>query len=129
MKTSSSPSSHPIYIIEDDPDFASCISRYIQKSCKNTTPLIFHNVIDAIQSIDTIFPSLIFLDILLTGPDGFTLLNELASYPDTARIPIVIISSLNLQNQDLSSYGVIATLRKDSLTPQEVIKYAKQYSH
>lgn len=128
MKTSSSPSPHSIYIIEDDPDFASCIARYIKKS-NIMSPLIFHNVIDAIQSIDTSFPSLIFLDILLTGPDGFTLLNELASYPDTARIPIVIISSLNLQNQDLSSYGVIATLRKDSLTPQEVIKYAKQYSH
>ena len=118
-----------IYIIEDDLDFAGCISRYAARADRSAKISIFHNVIDAIQSIDTDFPDLIFLDILLTGPDGFTLLNELASYPDTARIPIVIVSSLDLRGQDLSSYGVIATLRKDSLTPQEVIKYAKQYSH
>ena len=114
-----------IFIIEDDPIFASCLKRY----CEKEEVKIFSNIIDAINELDENFPDLIFLDILLTGPDGFTLLNELASYPDTSKIPIVIISSLNLENQDLSSYGVIATLRKDSLTPQEVIKYAKQYSH
>lgn len=118
-----------IYIVEDDPDFASCISRYAQKSVDDAKVFVFHNVIDAIHSIDTDFPDLIFLDILLTGPDGFTLLNELASYPDTARIPIVIISSLNLQNQDLSIYGVVATLHKDSLTPKEVIEHVRKYSH
>ena len=31
----------------------------------------------------------IFLDILLPGADGFTFLNELTSYPDTAKIPII----------------------------------------
>ena len=118
-----------IYIVEDDPDFASCILRYAARADRSATLSIFHNVIDAIQSIDTDFPDLIFLDILLTGPDGFTLLNELASYPDTARIPIVIISSLNLQNQDLSSYGVVATLHKDSLMPKEIIENVRKYSH
>ena len=118
-----------IYIIEDDQDFSSCISRYISKSVSTARIFSFSNVIDAIQSIDEYFPDLIFLDVLLTGPDGFTLLNELASYPDTARIPIVIISSIDFKGQDLSSYGVVATLNKDNLTPQEVIKYAKQYSH
>ena len=44
---------------------------------------------------------MIFLDILLTGPDGFTFLNELISYSDTAKIPIVIVSSLDFSGKDL----------------------------
>lgn len=122
-------STHNIYILEDDATFASCIARYIRKSDLDAEVFIYNNVIDAISAIDTHFPSLIFLDVLLTGPDGFTLLNELASYSDTSRIPIIIISSIDFAGQDLSSYGVVATLNKDSLTPKEVISYARTYTH
>ena len=79
--------------------------------------------------IDKDFPNLIFLDILLTGPDGFTFLNELASYSDTSKIPVVVISSLNLKGKDLSDYGVVGVLNKDTLTPKEVENYVKRYSH
>ena len=114
-----------IFIIEDDLTFASCLRKY----CKNKETKIFSNVIEAINDLDENFPDLIFLDILLTGPDGFTLLNELASYPDTAKIPIVIVSSIDFQDKDLSSYGVVATLNKETLTPKEIEKYVKRYSH
>lgn len=113
-----------IYIIEDDPEFAECLARY----CDCPTR-IFSDVLEAISALDSDFPCLIFLDILLTGPDGFTLLNELASYEDTARIPIVIVSSLDFSGKDLSSYGVVATLKKEELTPKEIKKYATRYSH
>ena len=114
-----------IYIIEDDLNFAKCIERY----CKNNETKIFSNAIEAMSSIDKNFPDLIFLDILLTGPDGFTFLNEIVSYEDTEKIPIVIISSLDLEKKDLSIYGVVGTLNKDTLTPKEVEKYVTRYSH
>lgn len=114
-----------IYIIEDDPTFAKCL----KKSCEGRKTLIFSNCIDAIASIDESPPSLIFLDILLTGPDGFTLLNELVSYPDTSKIPIIIVSSLNFTGKDLSIYGVVGALNKETLTPKEIKSYAKRYSN
>lgn len=114
-----------IYIIEDDLDFAKCIKRY----CRDENSKIFSNAIEAMSQIDRDFPNLIFLDILLTGPDGFTFLNELASYSDTSKIPVVIISSLNLKGKDLSDYGVVGVLNKDTLTPKEVENYVKRYSH
>ena len=113
-----------IYIIEDDPIFSKCLERY----CRPKKTKIFSNAIEAINSIDTNFPDLIFLDILLTGPDGFTFLNELASYSDTAKIPIVIVSSLDLNNKDLSNYGVVGVLNKDTLIPKEVNNYVVRYS-
>lgn len=114
-----------IYVIEDDNTFAKCIERY----CRPNVTKTFNNVIDAINSIDESFPDLIFLDILLTGPDGFTFLNEIASYQDTSKIPIVIISSIKFNNQDLSSYGVVGILDKDIVTPKEIKTYVERYTH
>ena len=113
-----------IFIVEDDPFFAKCLERYCKKETR-----AFSNVVDAISAIDETFPDLIFLDILLTGPDGFTLLNELVSYSDTAKIPVVIVSSLDFKDKDLSIYGVVGTLNKDTITPKEVKAYVERYTN
>lgn len=114
-----------IYIIEDDEIMAECIAR----ACKEEKTKIFSNAIAAMDAISNKIPNLILLDILLTGPDGFTFLNELASYQDTAKIPIVIISSLDFRSQDLSNYGVVGALDKATMIPEDIEKYAKRYSH
>ena len=108
-----------IYVIEDDPVMAECI----MKACVRAGApdvRIFSDAVSAMQSFGAALPALIFLDILLTGPDGFTFLNELVSYEDTARIPVVIISSLDLAGQDLRSYGVVRVLDKAELTPADI---------
>lgn len=81
---------------------------------------IFPDAISALRAFDQALPDLILLDVLLSGPNGFTLLNELASYTDTAAIPVVIISSLNLNLCDLASYGVTAILDKSTMTPRDI---------
>ena len=100
---------------------AECIARAVKKETK-----VFSNAITAIEALNDEVPELIFLDILLDGPDGFTFLNELASYQDTAKIPIVIVTSLDVSNVDLSQYNVVGILSKDNMTPQEIKKYVDQ---
>ena len=114
-----------IYIIEDDVLMAECIA----EACKGYETKIFSNALAAMNAVAEKVPDLIFLDILLTGPDGFTFLNELISYEDTQKIPVVIISSLNFKNQDLSIYGVVGTLDKTTMLPEDIKDYAKRYSH
>ena len=113
-----------IYIIEDDEIMAECVAR----ACKTETK-IFENAIAAMDAVTEELPDLIFLDILLTGPDGFTFLNELVSYEDTAKIPVVVISSLNFKGQDLSPYGVVGILDKTTMLPEEIRAYAERYSN
>lgn len=108
-----------IYIIDDDQEMAECIKRAIRKVW-NYDVQIFTDAIAAMNSLDEKFPALIFLDILLNGPNGFTFLNELVSYTDTAKIPIVIVSSLNLAEINLSSYNIIKVLQKETMTPREI---------
>ena len=113
-----------IFVIEDDEIMAECIANSIGDDA-----MVFSNAIDAMQVIiDNKIPDMIFLDILLDGPDGFTFLNELVSYDDTARIPIVIISSLGFAGKNLSKYGVVGTLNKDTMRPEDVKEYVNEYT-
>lgn len=106
---------------------AECIALPCEKSGQSVQ--IFHNAISVMNALNDNFPDLIFLDILLTGPDGFTFLNELISYEDTSKIPIVIVSSLDFKNQDLSHYGVVKILDKATMTPDDIKKCIKDYCY
>ncbi|MBQ3296632.1 response regulator [Candidatus Saccharibacteria bacterium] len=114
-----------IYVIDDDEIMAGCIAR----ACEGVDAVrVFDNAIEAVQALDGAkLPNLIFLDILLTGPDGFTFLNELASYVDTAKVPVVVVSSLDFAGWDLRVYGVVEVLDKATMTPEEIRSYAEEY--
>ena len=113
-----------IFIIDDDIVMAKCIKR-----ASETEAMIFSNAIEAMECVSCGgIPDLIFLDILLDGPDGFTFLNEIVSYSDTREIPIVIVSSIDFRGKDLSSYGVVGILNKDEMSPGEIKDYVEKYA-
>lgn len=117
-----------VFIIEDDTMMGECLElatraglQKVQNHSKTEHNIEkFTNIFDVMSVINSHLPDLIILDILLSGPDGFTLLNELMTYHDTAQIPVIIVSSLDLSDQDLSSYGVICTLQKETMMPQQL---------
>ena len=115
----------PIFIIEDDPDFAEIYQKHLKRNFPEIPLQIFYNAIEANAAFSELseeeLPSLIILDILLTGPDGFTLLNELLSYPETSQIPVLLISSLNLGQMSLQAYNVHAILNKETFTPADFV--------
>lgn len=116
-----------VFIIEDDPIMADCLALAVQKA--GATPQIFPDAINAIDALDQNLPALILLDILLRGPDGFTLLNELASYPDTSAIPIIIVTSLDLSQQTLSHYNIKQVFNKTTMVPQELVTAIQEHLH
>ena len=125
-----------VFIIEDDVMMAECLElatlnglRKLQSSYPDKlatdnystyTVSKFTNIFDATQAINQSLPDLIILDILLSGPDGFSLLNELMTYNDTAAIPIMVVSSLDLSQQNLAHYGVVRVFQKETMTPLQL---------
>lgn len=87
----------------------------------------FTDVISAMAAFDQGLPDLILLDIMLSGPDGFTFLNELMSYSDTATIPVILITSLELRARNLEHYGVREILSKETLTPASLAAAVRRY--
>ncbi len=112
-----------IFVIDDDEIMARCIGRATGQTFRT-----FRDGIAAMQAIAAgELPTMIFMDVLLDGPDGFTLLNELVSYEDTAQIPVVLVSSLDLTHQKLVDYGVVRVLKKETMRPQEICALAEQF--
>ena len=118
-----------IFVIDDDEIFSSCIEKTIKSVETSLEVKKFKNAVEAISELSEPLPSLIFLDVLLPGPDGFTFLNEIASYVDTGRIPVVIVTSLDLPDFDLQLYGVVGILKKEQMLPEEIKSYVKRYSY
>lgn len=112
-----------IYIIDDDRMMAECVARAIKATQKNLVVRFFRNGIEAMAAIDEEVPELIFLDVLLDGPNGFTFLNELMSYSDTVKIPVVIVSGIAMKETNLKDYGVVGVLNKSTMKPEQIQKY------
>lgn len=110
------------YVIEDNEIMSELFSRYLRGI---TEVKVFHDAISAIQNISADAPDMIFLDVLLTGPDGFTFLNEIVSYEDTAKIPVVIVTSLDMKAEALKNYNVVKILKKESLIPDDLKDIAR----
>ncbi len=116
-----------IFVIDDDRLMAECVAKAVNQVGPKAQ--IFSNAIEAMNEISAgNLPAMIFLDILLTGPDGFTFLNEMISYNDTAKIPVVIVSSLRFSKKDLDSYGVVGVLNKETMRPEEIVQYVEKYA-
>lgn len=113
-----------IFVIDSDIEMAKCVAR----ACEGHDVKIFSDAVVAMQAISEKVPELIFLDVMLVGPDGFSLLNEMISYTDTAKVPVVIVSDLNFDKVDLNVYGVVGVLNKDMMTPAEVKEYVAKYA-
>lgn len=115
-----------IFIIDDDMVMARCVARACGKA--GFSSRIFGDAISAMGALSEGLPEMMFLDVMLTGPDGFTFLNEMISYSDTMKIPVVIISSLEFREEDLREYGVVGVLDKSKMTPEDVKGYAEKYA-
>lgn len=117
-----------VYVIEDDPTMADVIALAARSTVlfdengQETHPgvQVFNDAVEPMSEIDKALPDVILLDVLLSGPDGFTFLNELISYHDTAKIPVVLITSLDMSKHDLEHYGVFRTLNKAEMTPEDI---------
>ena len=77
----------------------------------------------AIDAINAQVPDVIILDVLLAGTTAFSLMNELQSYGDTAKVPIILCTNLaeQFEASKLSAYGVVRILDKTTMHPDDLV--------
>lgn len=105
-----------VLIVEDDPIWADLLQRYIDGLAKCKVVI---SGAQAIEAFDDWQPDALVLDMLLAGETGMALLNELKSYGDTAKLPVVVCSSVDINLGQLTPFGVKAVLNKNKMLPAE----------
>jgi DNA-binding response OmpR family regulator len=87
--------SHParILIVDDQPDICDMLAQVLAPDGYETESA--HNGRRALQAVRDHVPDLILLDVSMPDMDGYEVASALKANPDTARIPIIMVSALD----------------------------------
>jgi DNA-binding response OmpR family regulator len=86
-----SPMSARVLVVEDDPDIAELVVRYLDKAGYSTTRVSSGR--DALDSVRTKPPDLMVLDLMLPHVDGLEVCRLLRANEKTAAIPIIMLTA------------------------------------
>jgi len=81
----------------------------------------------AVEQVKLVKPDVVLLDLILPGINGFEVLEKTKSNPETAAIPVIILSNLG-QQEDIErglKLGAKDFLVKAHFTPQEIVNKLK----
>ncbi|BAJ63211.1 MULTISPECIES: pyridoxal-phosphate dependent enzyme [Anaerolinea] len=99
-----------ILIVDDNPDVRRLIRRILQSQGEYKL-YEATNGLEAIEMARRELPNLIILDLMMPEMDGFTVLNELKKSPETAEIPVIVVTAKELTpNEKDRLRGHIQTL-------------------
>ncbi|HEX7154111.1 MAG TPA: response regulator [Thermoanaerobaculia bacterium] len=88
----------PVLVIDDDPSARALTRAMLEKEGWAVTEA--EDGVTALKSMERERPSLIFLDLLMPGMDGFAFAAEVGRRPEWRSIPIVVVTSQDLTNGD-----------------------------
>jgi DNA-binding response OmpR family regulator len=87
----------PIMIVDDNQDFADSLKILLQVEGYRAVTLYSGD--DALKDIETINPSLLILDLIMPGIDGFAVVQRLRAQERWHNLPIVILSGADITNE------------------------------
>ncbi len=115
-----------VLIVEDDAFYLKIYKTKLEK--ENIAAELASNGDEAIKIIkEKGAPSLMLLDLIMPGKDGFQTLAELKASPEMKDIPVIVLSNLS-QEEDIKKImetGAIEYLVKSNTPIQEVINRLK----
>jgi threonine synthase len=88
-----------ILIVDDVPDARRLIRRILQ-SQGNYTIFEAANGFDAMDLTQQEYPDLIILDLMMPEIDGFAVLDALKANPETAPIPVIVVTAKELTSEE-----------------------------
>jgi signal transduction histidine kinase/CheY-like chemotaxis protein/uncharacterized protein YaaR (DUF327 family)/HAMP domain-containing protein len=87
----------PIMIVDDNQDFADSLKSLLE--VEGYRAIALYSGEDALKDIETINPSLLFLDLIMPGIDGFAVVQRLRSQERWHNLPIVVLSGAEITNE------------------------------
>ncbi len=78
-------------VVDDDPDTVTVLSRYLQR--EGFAPIEAMSGPQCLKLVAEFHVDVILLDLMMPGMDGFEVVRALKSNPETAEIPIIMITA------------------------------------
>ena len=116
-----------VLIVEDDPFYSSIYKTKVEK--EGIRSILVHDGAAAMTEVQKQKPSLIVLDLIMPGKDGFQVLEELKSHPNLKDIVILVLSNLS-QEEDIKrvmDMGATEYLIKSNIPLGDLIQKIKGY--
>src|SRR5919206_62556 len=82
----------PILVVDDNPDNAHIIRDYLE--AKGYPVTVTYNGDDAIKAFDQIKPSLVLLDVMMPGRDGWQVCREMKASPQGREVRVIMVTAL-----------------------------------
>ena len=119
-----------ILLIEDEPDILSLFKEQFESDGFE----VFHatNGKEGISSAAKNQPNFILLDLIMPEMNGATTLNHLKNQPETANIPVALLTVVpegvpeRISDPDLQK-KIVAYWKKEQYTPEQISKLVKDY--
>jgi len=115
-----------ILLIDDDPDIRQMMGLMLKKEGYEVETASRRE--EALELLGKEKPSLILLDVLLSGFDGRELCREIKANEATSDIPIIMLSGHPSASQQFESYGANDFIAKPIQTKSLLEKLSRQIS-
>jgi DNA-binding response OmpR family regulator len=92
-----------VLIIDDDPDVRTVMNVLMKKQGYDVATAF--NKEDALSKLEDFRPSLILLDVLLSGTDGREFCREIKQKEEMKNVPVIMVSAHPGAAENINSYG------------------------
>jgi DNA-binding response OmpR family regulator len=117
---------HKILVIDDDPDIRTVMTVLLKQHQYEVETASSKE--EAFKKLEESRPSVILLDVLLSGVDGREICREIKSSEDTRQIPVIMFSAHPSAADKIDSYGADDFISKPFNTETLLGKLNKQLS-
>jgi signal transduction histidine kinase/AraC-like DNA-binding protein/DNA-binding LacI/PurR family transcriptional regulator len=114
----------PILIVDDDPQTREYLTNLLTEDCSSYTLRTAKDGADALRQMTQEIPSLVILDLIMPGVDGFQVLEWMHLNIKTSRVPVLILTGHPLSLEDikkLEQHALVTVHSKGILSESEII--------
>ncbi len=110
-----------LLVVDDDATVRDMVSQLLENEPYQIRTAV--DGVDALQKISEEIPDAILLDILMPRLDGFDVLASLREKPETANIPVIVLTakSLTANESALLNHSAQQVIRKQGLAAEELV--------
>jgi CheY-like chemotaxis protein len=110
-----------VLIIDDQPDSARMMEQVLDQSGRYRV-FTARGGVEVISLVARYLPDLVILDLRMPEMDGFAVLDELQANPETAAIPILIVTAETLNADEQGRLGDMTVLYKTDLSRENYVQ-------